>query len=88
MELLNLQTIFFNCFIELLFKVLDHSFLLSELLVFIVDDSLQSFDGLLSSLGNSGIFLLVISLDFLLSIKESPGIIFKLTAGQFCLHDK
>lgn len=88
MKFLNLQTIFFRHFIKLFFKILNHSLFFSQLLIFIVNYSLKSFDGLLCSLCNSGIFLFVVSLNLFLTIEESSGVIFELAWSELGLHDK
>lgn len=88
MELLNFKAVLFDSFIELFFEVLNHSFFFPELLVFVIDDSLKSFDGLLSGLGNSGIFFFVIGFDLFLAVQEPSGIGLELAAGELGLHDK
>lgn len=88
MKFLYFETIFFSHLIELFFKILNHSLFFSDLLIFIVNDSLKCFDWLLCSLSDSGVFFFVISLNLFLSIKELSGIIFELTGSKLSLHYK
>jgi hypothetical protein len=71
MKFLYFQTIFLNCLIELFFEILDHSLLFPELLVFIINDSLEGFDGLLCILGDAGVFCFVIFFKLIFGVVES-----------------
>ena len=88
MKFLDFQAVIFNGLVELFLKVLDHSFLFPQLLVFVIDDSLKGFDGLLCGLSDTAVFLLVIIFDLFLTVEEPSGVVFELTAGELGLHDE
>lgn len=88
MKFLYFETIFLNCLIELFFEILDHSLLFPELLVFVIDDSLEGFDGLLCSLGDASVLLFVIVFNLFLAVEESSSVGLELAAGEFGLHDE
>ncbi len=88
MKFLYFETIFLNCLIELFFEILDHSLLFPELLVFVIDDSLEGFDGLLCSLGDASVLLFVIVFNLFLAVEKSSSVGLELAAGELGLHNE
>lgn len=88
MKLLYLETVLLSHLVELFFEILNHSLLLPQLFVLVVNYPLQSFYRLLGRLSYSCVFFFIIGFDLFLTVKEPSGIGLELTGGKLSLHDK
>ena len=88
MKKLNLMSIFIFDFKELFSERFYGLIFSSDLLIFIIYDSLESIYGLLSSLSNFHCLLFIVLFLIFLTTDESSSVVTKLTGSKFSLHEE